>query len=57
MNNYLNFNLSKTFDETNEYKLLTCNLDNSDIFNFIEDIDYSKLSNAYYEIKKLIESK
>lgn len=57
MNNYLNFNLSKSVDKTTEYTLLTCNLDNCDIFNFIEDIDYAKLSNAYYEIRRLIESK
>ncbi|MBE6137539.1 MAG: hypothetical protein E7176_04000 [Erysipelotrichaceae bacterium] len=57
INNYLNFNISKNLDEENEYSLLTCNLDICDIYNFIEDLDYSKLSNAYHHIRKLIESK
>ena len=57
INNFLNFNMSPIPDEQNQYTLLTCNLDICDIFNFIEDIDYTKLSNAYTEIKKLIESK
>ncbi len=57
INNFLNFNLSQKPDGQNEYTLLTCNLDICDIFNFIEDIDYTKLSNAYIEIKKLIQSK
>lgn len=57
VNKYLNFNVSKNINIENEYSLLTCNLDTCDIYNFIEDIDYSKLSNAYYEISKLIKSK
>lgn len=57
INNFLNFNLSPLPNEENEYTLLTCNLDICDIFNFIEDIDYTKLSYAYTQIKKLIESK
>ncbi len=57
INNLLNFNLSVKPDEQDEYTLLTCNLDICDIFNFIEDIDYSKLSKAYTEIRNLIQSK
>lgn len=57
VNNLLNFKLSDSYDSDKEYILLTCNLDSCDIFNFIEDIDYIKLSNAYLEIKSLIESK
>ncbi len=57
LNNLLNFNLSPSYNSNTEYILLTCNLECCDIFNFIEDIDYAKLSNAYLEIKKLIESK
>lgn len=43
-------------DETGLYPLLECNLDVCDIANFIEDIDYAKLSNAYLQIRHLIES-
>ncbi len=57
INNFLNFNLSPSPIQENEYTLLTCNLDICDIFNFIEDIDYTKLSYAYGKIKELIESK
>ena len=56
MNRYLNFYVSNIITNQ-EYILLTCNLDSCDIYNFIEDIDYTKLSNAYLEIKRLIESK
>ncbi len=56
VNNYLNFSVSKDSNE-NEYTLLTCNLDICDIYNFIEDIDYSRLSNAYMKVRSLIESK
>lgn len=57
INNLLNFNLSSNSNEDNHYTLLTCNLDQCDIFNFIEDIDYTKLSNAYVKIKELIQTK
>lgn len=57
VNNYLNFNLSSNYNSKNEHILLTCNLDKCDILNFIEDIDYTKISKAYLEIKSLIESK
>ena len=56
MNNFLNFTLSPKPNDKNEYTLLTCNLDICDIFNFIEDIDYTKLSYAYTQIRKLIQS-
>lgn len=56
VNNYFNFSLSPLYNQ-NEHILLTCNLDKCDIFNFIEDIDYEKLSNAFLEIQKLIQSK
>ena len=56
MNRYCNFSL-KNLNTNTDYTLLTCNLDYCDIYNFIEDIDYSKLSRAYHEIKKLIQSK
>ena len=38
------------------YPLLVCNLDACDIYNFIEDIDYTKLSNAYLKVRQLVES-
>ena len=44
-------------EENNTYiPLLECNLDACDIANFIEDIDYSKLSHAYLQIRSLIQS-
>ena len=57
INQFLNFVLSIDPKQDNEFTLLTCNLDICDIFNFIEDIDYAKLSNAYTQARKLIESK
>ena len=36
--------------------LLECNLDVCDIANFIEDIDYTKLSKAYLQVRSLIQS-
>ncbi|MDE5856014.1 MAG: hypothetical protein K2H06_03105 [Anaeroplasmataceae bacterium] len=36
--------------------LLECNLDACDIANFIEDIDYTKLSKAYLQVRSLIQS-
>ena len=57
MNRYCNFFLKKNLNTNTDYTLLTCNLDYCDIYNFIEDIDYSKLSKAYHEIKRLIQSK
>ena len=54
INNFLNFDLSHTKSD-DEYTLLTCNLDICDIYNFIEDIDYSKLSNAYLKIRNLVQ--
>lgn len=59
INKFLNFIMfpSSSKDENqSSYVLLECNLDACDIANFIEDIDYSKLSNAYTHIRKLIES-
>lgn len=38
------------------YTLLECNLDACDIANFIEDIDYTKLSKAYLQVRSLIQS-
>lgn len=43
-------------DFSASYPLLECNLDACDIYNFIEDIDYTKLSNAYLNVRRLIES-
>lgn len=53
INKLLKVNLSSTVLE-DEYTLLTCNLDISDIINFIEDIDYTKLDYSYNEALKLI---
>ena len=56
---YLNFTMypEEIKDEYNNfYPLLECNLDACDIYNFIEDIDYTKLSNAYLNVRRLIES-
>ncbi len=44
-------------ENNNSFPLLECNLDICDIANFIEDIDYTKLSNAYLKVRKLIQSK
>lgn len=52
-----NFIVSDEPRNENEYTLLTCNLNVCDIFNFIDDLDYSKLSNAYNEALLLIKSK
>lgn len=57
INEHFNFIVNNKSNVASEYILLSCNLENCDIFNFIEDIDYNKLSNAYRETKKLIESK
>ena len=56
INNYCNLTISTKPKTENEHILLICNLDYSDIFNFIEDIDYSKLSNAYFNTLILIQS-
>lgn len=56
---YLNIdnNLLFSFEGiSSENTILACNLDNCDIINFIEDLDYIKLSNSYNEIIKLIKS-
>lgn len=59
LNKFLNFIMfpSSSKEELHSaYPLLECNLDTCDIVNFIEDIDYSKLSHAYVQIRQLIES-
>lgn len=56
---YLNINkqhditISANIDK-DEYTLLICNLDICDIFNFIDDIDYTKLNASYNEALNLI---
>jgi len=57
LNEYFNFIVNNEYQNDNEYILLTCNLDCCDIINFIENIDYTKLSNAYFHARRLIESK
>lgn len=59
LNHFLNFIMypaTQKEDYKSSYPLLECNLDSCDIFNFIEDIDYPKLSHAYLKIRQLIES-
>ena len=59
LNQFLNFIMypSSMKDEyASSYPLLECNLDTCDIFNFIEDIDYTRLSNAYLKVRSMIES-
>ena len=59
INKLLNFTMypASLREENNTYiPLLECNLDACDIANFIEDIDYSKLSHAYLQIRSLIQS-
>ena len=59
INKLLNFTMypATSKDEfSSSYPLLECNLDICDITNFVEDIDYGKLSNAYLQIRDLIES-
>lgn len=59
INRLLNFTMypaSMKEENTSAIPLLECNLDICDISNFIEDIDYSKLSHAYLQIRSLIES-
>ncbi|MDE5714586.1 MAG: hypothetical protein K2I42_00465 [Anaeroplasmataceae bacterium] len=55
INKLLNFTMSPEVTKS-DIPLLECNLDICDIANFIEDIDYSKLSNAYIQIRNLFES-
>ncbi len=55
INKLLNFTMSPESNQS-DIPLLECNLDACDITNFIEDIDYSKLSNAYLQIRNLFES-
>lgn len=43
-------------ENRNSIPLLECNLDACDIANFVEDIDYTKLSSAYLQVRSLIQS-
>lgn len=53
----LNFTMYPAGSEnTTSIPLLECNLDVCDIANFVEDIDYSKLSHAYLQVRSLIKS-
>lgn len=54
--NFTMYPASLKEEHTNSIPLLECNLDICDIANFIEDIDYTKLSNAYLHVRQLIES-
>lgn len=59
INKLLNFDMYPEClkdDQSFTYPLLACNLDICDITNFIEDIDYTKLSDGYLYVRKLIES-
>ena len=55
-NNFIMYPSSHKYEYKNSYPLLECNLDACDIFNFIEDIDYTKLSYAYEKIINLYKS-
>ncbi len=54
--NFIMYPATSKDEYSSSYPLLECNLDTCDITNFIEDIDYTKLSNAYIQIRNLIES-
>lgn len=54
--NFTMYPASLKEENPNSIPLLECNLDICDIANFIEDIDYTKLSNAYLQVRQLIES-
>ncbi|MDE5867624.1 MAG: hypothetical protein K2O05_02480 [Anaeroplasmataceae bacterium] len=54
--NFTMYPASLKEENNNSIPLLECNLDICDIANFIEDIDYSKLSNAYLHVRSLIKS-
>lgn len=59
INKLLNFTMypaSLKEENQSSIPLLECNLDVCDIANFIEDIDYSKLSTAYLKVRSLIQS-
>lgn len=56
MLNFTMYPASLKEENCNSIPLLECNLDLCDITNFIEDIDYTKLSNAYLHVRHLIES-
>ena len=55
INKLLNFTMAPEVTSA-DIPLLECNLDAFDITNFIEDIDYTKLSNAYLQVRNLFES-
>ena len=57
INSFLNFQVfTEDSLEKSLIPLLICNLDICDISNFIEDIDYCKLSNAYLHVRNSIQS-
>ncbi|MDE6584679.1 MAG: hypothetical protein K2K15_04675 [Anaeroplasmataceae bacterium] len=59
INKLLNFTMYPAClkeENSNSFPLLECNLDICDIANFIEDIDYTKLSSAYLQVRSLIQA-
>lgn len=56
LNKHLNFEIYSNQLKDNIYPLLTFDLDKYDIYNFIEEIDYHKLSANYVRYRALIES-
>ena len=59
INKLLNFTMYPAClkeENSTSFPLLECNLDICDIANFIEDIDYTKLSSAYLQVRSLIQA-
>ena len=54
--NFTMYPASLKEENQNSIPLLECNLDACDIANFIEDIDYTKLSTAYLQVRSIIQS-
>ncbi len=54
--NFTMYPANSKADANSSIPLLECNLDVCDIANFVEDIDYSKLSNAYLQVRSRIKS-
>lgn len=50
LHNFIMYPSSSKDEYIDSFPLLELNLDAYDIYNFIEDIDYSKLSHAYERI-------
>lgn len=56
LNNYLNLSLDTIIDNS-EYEILKIDLEQNDIYNFIEELDYEVLDSSYNLAKALVKSK